>query len=314
MTSRGKRITVSLFFRYEEMIITNFKNWILLNRGFAKNTANNYERSIVKFDEYLKELTFGRGVEECEMITLNHIHFFIKHLRQKGLAMRTCNNYIAGIRCFLKYCFVSDRDVIEYKKVLFGKEVRKKIGFLKDEECEAMFTTLREDMTLDDLTKARNFCILSLLLHTGLRVSELNSLKVSDIESEVQIIGKGGELRTVALFNTHIEHLRYYIHLRKLRKIKSDWMFISHANNSRGGKLSRNSIEDIVKAIAQKAGIDRNVYPHLFRHTFATKIVRKGGNIYYVQKLLGHKHITTTQLYLDALASDLEATQKLAME
>lgn len=172
---------------------------------------------------------------------------------------------------------------------------------------------LKADKTTDELTKVRNQCMCSLFLHTWLRVSELNALKTADLEEELQILGKWWELRVVYIFNEHIRILNLYLFLRKRKHIDSDYLFISHSNNSKWRRLSRSSIANIISDIAKKAGIEKNVHPHLLRHTFATNILRKWWNVYYIQRLLGHKNITTTQLYLDATNVDLVKTQSLAV-
>ena len=267
------------------------------------------------FVKDLKKISLGkRGVEECEKITMYDIESFI--LKNKSIlkkSARTCNNYIASIRLFLKFCYMQGRGVIDYKRVLFWKENRKKIWFLTEEEVSKIMNYLKADKTMDDLTKVRNQCMCSLLLHTGLRVSELNNIKIADVEEELQIIGKWWELRVVYLFNEHLQLLNLYLFLRKAQHIKGEYLFISHSNNSKWRKLSRNSIAHIISNIAKKAGIEKDVYPHLLRHTFATNILRNWGNVYYIQRLLGHKNITTTQLYLDATNVDLIKTQRLSM-
>lgn len=164
------------------------------------------------------------------------------------------------------------------------------------------------------LMRKRNVLICTLLLETGLRVSELANLKISELKEGLQIIGKGGARRLVYLFPKHLALINAYLQLRACWKsIKSDFLFVSLSQNSFGKKLSRNAIAKVVAKIAEKAGIEKRVYPHLFRHTFVTNLLRKGANVYHIQRLLGHKHITTTQLYLDATNQDLKEAQKLIL-
>jgi site-specific recombinase XerD len=149
----------------------------------------------------------------------------------------------------------------------------------------------------DSLMLARDEAILWFLYGTGLRVTELISLERSDIRSDSKqfsIVGKGSKLRSVFMSQQARDKLIAYL---KLRDDDSDYLFISLSNNSYGQRLTRNSIEDIVKRYKTLAGITKKVTPHTLRHSFATTLIKKGADIRAVQTLLGHASITTTQIY-----------------
>jgi site-specific recombinase XerD len=144
---------------------------------------------------------------------------------------------------------------------------------------------------------ARDEAILWFLYGTGLRVTELTSLDRSDIRSDSKqfsIIGKWSKLRSVFMSQQARDKLVSYL---KIRSDDSDYLFISLSNNSYGQRLTRNSVEDIVKKYKNLAGIHKKVTPHTLRHSFATTLIKKGADIRSVQTLLGHASITTTQIY-----------------
>lgn len=297
------------------MIITSFKNWIINNKNLSKNTADNYERSLMIFNNYLiQERILGRGVEECENITIEMIDDFILFTQQtRGVSIRTSNNYLAAIKSFLRYNRRKNKEVLDYKNLQFAKEYRNKTWFLRNHEVELFFETLRSSQW-DALTKARNLAICYILIHTGLRVSELINLKHYELWEELQIIGKGKILRLVHLFKKDLELIKQYIDLKIQNGIKTDWVFVSHSNNSKWNQLSRNSVEAIIKDIAERAGIDQRVYPHIFRNTFATTLMRRWGKLMDIKTLLGHKYLSTTENYLKVTNSDLKKAQELILQ
>ena len=290
----------------------NFINWILYNRGFSKWTAVNYKRSLVLFDEYLRKISFWkRGVKNAESITLRDVESFIKMERVKGKDVSTCNNYIAGIRLYLKYCMVMWKDVIDYKRILTAREPHKKIEALTDEEAKNLidyFKSVPCETHREELVKTRNFMICRLLLYTGLRVNELSNLKIEDIKEELQILWKWWIRRVVYLFKEDLDIIDLYLFLRK---DKSPYLLISHSSNSYWNKLSNVSIENIIREGWIKAWIEWNVFPHKLRHTFATNLLRNWAKLPYIQQLLWHSNIQTTQTYLSVLNTDLKDSQKL---
>ena len=150
-----------------------------------------------------------------------------------------------------------------------------------------------------------------MLLYTWLRVSELCNIKLDDVKKELQVIWKNSTIRLVYLFQDHVNILRLYLFLREGKKIQSDYLFCSHSSNSKWKKLSRNTVESIVREAWEKAWLSEPVWPHKLRHTFATDLLRRWWNIYYIKELLWHASVTTTQNYLSATNKDLQKTQEL---
>ena len=294
------------------MKIENFINRIEVNRQFARSTVNSYTRILNNFNEYVKELyIWQKSIEDTEKLTVRDVENFISIQKIRWKSARTCNWYLACIRDFVFFAERSWEKVFNYKEILLMKEHKRKIDALTENEVQRLLNYMKVDKTKDELTKARDYAMVSVLLYTWLRVSELCNIKVEDVQEELQIIGKNSSLRLVYLFQEHLTLIRLYLFMREWKKIKSEYLFCSHSNNTKWKKLSRVAVEEIVKTAGIKAWITNPVWPHKLRHTFATSLLRRWGNIYYIKELLGHQHITTTQTYLSATNQDLKKTQNL---
>lgn len=284
---------------------SQFKDWLKNVKGYSNNTVDNYWRSLERFDRYLLELSFWKhGVEECEQIKLFEISMFVSSLRDEWLEVRTCNNILSALRKYLRFCLIMWYKVIDYKMIEMWKEYKKKIWFLTEEEQRRLIQAARDDNT-PELVRFRNLAIIYLLMYTWMRVSELADLKVEDIAEEMQICWKGWSLRPTYLMSEHLRIIRLYRFMREWKHIYSDYVFCSHSRNYPAWKMSRNSIENILRKLWEKAGI-HHLFPHLLRHTFAKNLLDQWTNLYFIQQLLGHKSISTTTTYLGATNSELE--------
>lgn len=282
-----------------------FEDYLRYNRWYSVNTINNYMRTLWKFNDYLFKFTMGDyGVEECEKITLYHVSSYVSELRDSWISVRTANNQLAAIRKYLRYCLQNWYKVIDYKCIEDWKEYKKKIWYLSEEEQKKVIWTAQHDMKTPELVRMRNLAMIYLFLYTWMRVSELCNLKVKDIAEEMQIQGKGWMIRPTYLFNEHIRVINLYWFLREGKRIYSDYVFCSHSKNYPAWKLSRNSVEKIIKTIWIKAWVE--LFPHKLRHTFATNLLKQGTNLYLIQRLLWHASISTTIGYLWATNSELE--------
>jgi len=305
----------SLFCILITMKIETFINRIKVNRQFAQSTISSYTRTLKRFDDYLRDLSFNkRWVEDTDKIKVWDVEQFIWREKLRWKAAKTCNWYLACIRDFIAFAERSWEDVINYKQILLMKEPKRKIEALTENEVQKLLAYMRWDKTKDELTKTRDLAMVSVLLFTWLRVSELCNIKVEDVQNELQIIGKNSSLRLVYLFQEHLSLIRLYLFLRQGKHIDSEYLFCSHASNSKWKQLSRVTVEEIVKNAGIKAWLTNPVWPHKLRHTFATSLLRRWWNIYYIKELLGHQHITTTQTYLSATNNDLKKTQALLQQ
>lgn len=178
---------------------------------------------------------------------------------------------------------------------------------LSQEEINLIINTIDKETPLG----MRNFCAIEILYGCGLRVSELISLKISDInfkENFLKVEGKGGKIRWVPLADYTIEIIKNYKnHFRPLLKIDenfSDTLIL----NSRGKAMSRSMIFKIIKQYTFQANIRKNISPHTFRHSFATHLLQNGADLRFIQEMLGHSSITTTEIYTHLQAEELRNT------
>lgn len=287
-------------------MIDKFYKYLKDIKNYSISTCENYYRTIIRFDNFLRTLTlWQRWAEECEQISFSDISLFLMEQRDKGLTVRTCNNQISWIRHYLKFCWIFWYRVLEWKSIETGKEYKKKIWFLDEEEQKAMIDYAKKDKSKDELTKTRDIAILMMFLYTWIRVHELCKIKVDEMKEELQIEGKGWTLRPTYLFNEHLRLCNLYLALRHWKNIESDYLFCSHSNNSKWKKLSRCSVENIIRTIWEKAWVKKRVFPHLLRHTFATNLLKNGNNLYLIKELLWHQSIITTEKYLWATNYEL---------
>ena len=202
-------------------------------------------------------------------------------------------------------------DVENYQKVVFTKEQKRKIDALNDDEVIKLISYFKSIKCKNDkevMIKTRNLIIVNLLVYTWLRVNELSNLKIDEVGEDMQIIGKGGKRRYLSIHEDDLRLIDLYLFMRK---DKSEYLLVSHSNNSDGKKLSNVSIERIVSRGAKLAWIEQDVFPHKLRHTFATQLLKQNANIYHISQLLGHVNLNSTQQYLTVLNCETKKTLKL---
>lgn len=295
-----------------EVKMNEFAEWLKLNRGYSDCTIRNYLFGLSLFDKYLKDLLITWWVEDCEKIKIWHIDSFVRDERKfhwKG--ERTVNNYLAWIKMYLRYCMILWKDVENYQKVLYVKEHKIKIDSLSDEESIKLINYFKNapcDTERTELIKIRNLVIVSLLLYTWMRVSELSNLKWKDVKEDMQIIGKWWKRRYISIHPDDIDLINLYMFLRK---DNSEWLLVNHSNNYQTDKLSNVSIQQILRNWAKAAWITTKVYPHKLRHTFASHLLKAKANLFHIQQILGHSSLQSTQHYLSVLNCELKETQNL---
>ena len=295
-------------------MIEKFINRLTINRNSPKNTTDNYKRVLEKFDDFLVSSSFWEvTLKNPETVKMYFIDQWIAIQREKK-SIKTCNLYVGAIRSFFRFCLYMELPVLNYKWINFSKEPQRNIEYLNDEEIESIFEEIKKRHVKNknqELIKIRDLCIVKLLFYTGLRVSELLNLKKEDLKDDmIQIIGKWWIHRVTFLkrWTEERQLIEYYL---RLRNDDYEQLFINHSHNE-PWKLSRNAVESMVKKEWKKLWI--KVRPHIFRHSFATKLIRKKASIFHIQRLLWHKNIQTTQNYLWCLDKELEEVQELVKE
>lgn len=272
--------------------LKSFQKYLLLDKRNSPNTIDAYLRDARKLINYFS------GINKSFIsANLYDLEQFVSFLSELGMESSTLARIISGIRAFYK--FLQEEEIIEdnpAEQLDTPKITRKLPEILSIEEIEQILSAI-------DLSKFeghRNKAIIEVLYGCGLRVSELINLKMMDYfadESILRIIGKGDKERYVPIGSKAKNALYYYIeysrpHYPMITQYQQ-YIFL----NRRGRKLTREMIFIIVKDYAAKAGIQKNVHPHTFRHSFATHLVENGADLFAVQEMLGHSSITTTEIY-----------------
>ena len=291
------------------LIVIEFAKW-LKQMNYSDLTIQNYIRTLDLFDDYVRDLTFWeRGVEYPHSIELEDVEQFAERENIRGKNIKTVNNHLAGIKKFFRFCNHKGLNVMDYRRILFAREPEYHIEALDEKDMKKLLEYLRLDTSKNEIVRMRDYAIGLVLTYTWLRVSELCNLKVQDIRENMQIIGKWGSRRLVYLYSDYIKVIDLYLFLRRRLKINSEYVFVSHSNNSKWQPLSRCTVEDIISKAWKKVWI--TVRPHKLRHTCATQMLENWGNIVYISQILWHKHLKTTQCYLDYSNDKLRNTQYL---
>ena len=271
-----------------------YKLYLQLEKNLSKNTVEAYLRDISKVEKYCSEKGVDINVLDPSVEFFND---FIKWIATSGSSSTSQSRILSGIRSFYdyllleKYIDTNPTEIIEFPRL-----TRKLPNVLSTAEIELMLAQI-------DLSKEggfRNKVILELLFACGLRGSELVNLEKSNIyfkEEFIMVTGKGNKQRLVPISDNALNLIQLYLTTER-NKIESkpkdqEILFL----NRRGGRLSRVFIFTIVKEMAARAGIRKNVGPHTFRHSFATGLVINGADLRAVQSMLGHESITTTEIY-----------------
>ena len=278
-----------------EITIRGFKAFLRLERGLSDHSLQAYEhdvRKLVTFLELHGQETVPREIERQQL------EDFLEWLNALGLEVRSQARVLSGIKTFYKYLHTEEVLTTDPTDLLEGPKLGRYIPeVLTYEEIQALLATL--DMSTDH--GLRNRAMLEILYASGLRVSELTQLALSNVYWEtgfLKIIGKGDKERLVPVGEEALKHLRFYLEgvRRHLGHIKPDARHLVFLNR-RGGGLSRIMVFNIVKDAALAAGIEKNVSPHTFRHSFATHLIEGGADLRAVQDMLGHESILTTEIY-----------------
>lgn len=285
--------------------IENFSNFLKFERNFSDNTLDAYIRDIRKFKTYAEE-----NLESAKPKTISYEdlqEYLVQQSKQK-ISERTQARWISSIKSFFKFLLEEEIREDNPATLLEGP----KLGlYLPDTLSTEDIERITKSIDLSTDLGIRNQCMIEVLYGCGLRVSELIDLKISDInfkEGFIKVEGKGKKIRfvplakyTSKLIKNYIENVRIN---NKINKKYEDILFL----NSRGSAMSRVIVFIIIKELAEKAGIRKNISPHTFRHSFATHMLQNGADLRFIQEMLGHSSITTTEIYTHLNTEELHDT------
>jgi integrase/recombinase XerD len=277
-----------------DTLIRQFVNYLKLERSLSENSIQAYARDVVKLKQFvdisnLKVSPLG--------ITSEMIKDYLKYLGELNMSAYSQSRMLSGIKSF--YAFLEYEEMITENPaqlIDMPKLGRKLPDVLNIHEIEEIFNCI--DMSTPE--GARNRAMLEVLYSSGLRVSELINMKLNNVYFDIgflRIIGKGNKERLVPVGRSAIKQLQIYVNeIRchvKIHPGYENFVFL----NRRGKGLTRVMIFTIIRNLVRKAGIDKQVSPHTFRHSFATHLVEGGADLRAVQEMLGHESITTTEIY-----------------
>lgn len=271
-----------------------FKNYLKLERSLSKNSIEAYLRDIDKITQYLESVHQQISPLKIEVQDLKNL---IQWVNELGMLATSQARLISGIKAFFKYLILEDLIKKDPSALIEAPKTRRKLpDVLTILEIEALINAL----DLSKIENVRNKAMLEVLYGSGLRVSELINLKISNYYPDVEflkITGKGNKERLVPIGTSAIKYIAIYLDTVRchisIQKGNEDFMFL----NKRGTKLSRVMMFMVIKDLALKIGLQKTISPHTFRHSFATHLIEGGADLRAVQEMLGHESITTTEIY-----------------
>ncbi|MCI8299737.1 MAG: site-specific tyrosine recombinase XerD [Lachnospiraceae bacterium] len=271
--------------------IQRFIQYMKEVRRTSENTAVSYERDLKKMDQYFAE----QGVQNVEQITVTGLSSYILFLEKQGRKPATISRNVASLKAFFQYLQKDGSLKQNIAEQLKAPRVEKKApAILSEEETVRLLNQARGDSPKE----LRDRAMLELLYATGIRVSELVSLKLSDINLQMEYIAcrDGGKERVIPFGKVAKQALERYLREGRvplLAEAESAYLF----TNCSGHAMSRQGFWKLVKSYGKKAGITGELTPHTLRHSFAVHLVSNGADIHSVQEMLGHADISTTQMY-----------------
>ena len=292
--------------------ITEFKYYLKREKGLSDNTVYNYISDVEKYCDFIKKY---HNVKYIEKSTKENIDLFLISEKKKYKETKTIARRISSIKAFYKFLFLEriiDKDISQNIK---SPKLEKKIPeVLTKEEVNGFlnYFKLENYDNLTDRKKAlyfRNNTLINLMYCSGLRVSECCELKLKDIHlnnSYLICYGKGDKERFLPISNQVVNLLREYIikYRVKLTNLPNDYIFL----NYKGEGLTRKSVWEIIKEVQDGLKIEKNITPHTLRHSFASHLLNSGMDLRFVQVLLGHEDIKTTQIYTHLDKEKLQET------
>ncbi|MDU0372793.1 site-specific tyrosine recombinase XerD [Hymenobacter endophyticus] len=276
------------------LTIKQFAGYLQLEKSLSSNSVEAYVRDVEKLRQYLE---LEKLPASPQQVTTRILRDFLAWLGGLGMEATSQARTLSGIKAFYRYLIMEDLLTIDPTDTLDAPKTGRKLpDTLSYPEIEQVLSAI--DLSTPEGT--RNRAMLEVLYSSGLRVSELTGLRLSNLYADqgfVRVTGKGNKERLVPIGRDALKHLGFYLqgiraHL-DIRPGHEDTVFL----NKRGSGISRVSVFTIIKAAAEAAGIRKSISPHTFRHSFATHLIEGGADLRAVQEMLGHESITTTEIY-----------------
>ncbi|MFC4666279.1 site-specific tyrosine recombinase XerD [Falsiporphyromonas endometrii] len=273
-------------------VLKQYQNYLRLELNLTPNSCDAYQHDAAKLVDYSEEI--GKSVVD---ITYEDLQNFVASLYDLGISVKSIARVIAGIRCFYKYLLLEEYMDADPSELLESPKLDSRLPeVLTVEEIDRILNSIDTDSAMG----LRNRAMIELLYSCGLRVSELCNLTFNNVfleDAYIKVPGKGRKERLVPMSDASINYIKAYVsrmdELPKPQRGQEQYLFLS----KRGKAISRIMVFHIVKELGEFAGIDKNISPHTFRHSFATHLLEGGANLQAIQMMLGHESIATTQIY-----------------
>ena len=274
--------------------IKNYQSYLQIERGLSANTIENYSFDLQRFCNYLQQHNINLSPINIDEQTVQEFIYAVS----KQVNPRSQARIISGLKSFFNYLIFEDYRTDNPLELIETPRIGLKLpDTLSTTEIDALIAAI--DLTTNE--GPRNQAMLETLYSCGLRVSELITLKISDLffeEGFIKITGKGNKQRFVPIGNATQQYIEIYTKtdrlLLKIQKGHEDYLFL----NRRGRALTRAMIFTIIKDLATKINMHKTISPHTFRHSFATHLLENGADLRSIQLMLGHESITTTEIYV----------------
>ena len=271
-----------------------FESYLKLEKSLSKNSVAAYVSDVDKLAQFLDMLPEKKSIKNAHVRDLRD---FLKWINELGLIASTQARIISGVKAFYRYLILEEELLKDPSALIETPKIRRK---LPEVLTIHEINLLLQSFDLSKPENIRNKAMLEILYGSGLRVSELTDIKLSDLYEEqefLKITGKGNKERLVPMGSSALKYLHIYLDSIRshipIKKGNEDYIFL----NLRGSKLSRTTVFTVIKDLAIKAGITKNISPHTFRHSFATHLIEGGADLRAIQEMLGHESITTTEIY-----------------
>jgi integrase/recombinase XerD len=287
--------------------IASFLTYVRVEKGLSANTVSAYRRDLVKFESYAKKKKLT-----LESVTRDDLVDFLSNLFRQKLESRTVARHLVTLRNFFRFAQTQDLIAVDPSLNLESPKIRRSLpGYLRLEEIERLLAEPDDKTPLG----LRDHAMLDVLYSTGLRVSELISLRVMDLDRAVgcvRCVGKGDKERIVPIGRKALALVDRYLRDARPKlvpvgkQVNSPTLFI----NRRGSTLSRVGVWKILSGYGRRAGLRVPLTPHMLRHSFATHLLEGGADLRSVQLMLGHSDISTTQIYTHVVEERLKQIYK----
>lgn len=271
-----------------------FKSYLKLERSLSENSVNAYLADIAKLQQFFE--INERDVSPTKVVQQDLIDF-LEFINELGLSAYTQARMVSGLKAFFRFLVYEEVITKDPSELIEAPKLGRKLPDTLDlPEIEELFSAI--DMSTPE--GQRNRAMLETLYSSGLRVSELINLKISNIHDDIgflRILGKGSKERLVPIGRSALKHIKIFrndvrVHI-DVKPGFEDHLFVT----KRGKAISRVMVFMIIKDLAAKIGLKKNISPHTFRHSFATHLIEGGADLRAVQEMLGHESITTTEIY-----------------